>query len=551
MEAYMPSIGGPFDTGLDKNPANHVPLTPLTFIAHAAAVYPERTAVVHGPTRRSWSETWARCQRLASALTRAGVGPGDTVAFLAANTPELYEAHFGVPLAGAVLNAINTRFDPGTVSFILEHGEAKVLITDREFSRTVARVLPTLAHPPLVIDIDDPTFDGGELLGSMDYEAFLATGDPAQVFSPPAEEWQAITLNYTSGTTGRPKGIVYHHRGAYLNALSNLLLWNMGPGAVYLWTLPMFHCNGWCFPWTLAAVAGTSVCLRSVRVERLFELIKAEKVTHLCGAPVVLQTLIAAPEALRRGIEHPVQVLTGASAPPPAVLEGIERLGFEVTHGYGLTESFGAATYCAWQPQWAELSLEQRALRKSRQGVPAPALEALMVADPVTLAPVPRDGAAIGEIFLRGNTLMMGYLKNPAATAESFAGGWYHTGDLAVWHPDGYIEIKDRSKDIIISGGENISSLEVESLLARHPAVLEAAVVAGPDPKWGESPCAFITLRPGATVDERDIVAFCRQHLAHYKVPKSVVFGELPRTATGKIHKQELRERAKSLSLLI
>ncbi len=547
----MPSTGGPFDTGLDKNPANHLPLTPLTFIAHAAAVYPDRTAVVHGVIRRSWSETWARCRRLASALARAGVGPGDTVALMAANTPELYEAHFAVPLAGAVLNAINTRFDPATVAFILEHGEAKVLITDREFSRTVARVLPKLARPPLVIDIDDRTVDGGELLGTMDYEAFLATGDPAHAFAPPADEWQAIALNYTSGTTGRPKGIVYHHRGAYLNALSNLLLWNMGPHAVYLWTLPMFHCNGWCFPWTLAAIAGTSVCLRSVRVERLFGLIKAEKVTHLCGAPVVLQSLSSAPEPLRQGIEHRVQILTGASAPSPALIEGVERLGFEITHGYGLTETFGGATYCAWQSQWDDLSLEQRARLKARQGVPAPALEALMVANPATLAPVPQDGATIGEVLLRGNTLMMGYFKSPAATAECFAGGWFHTGDLAVWHPDGYIEIKDRSKDIIISGGENISSLEVESVLARHPAVLEAAVVARPDPKWGESPCAFITLRPEADVDEREIVAFCRQHLAHYKVPKSIVFGELPRTGTGKVQKHELRERARALGLLI
>ena len=536
---------------LGKNAANHVPLSPLSFLARAAAIFPGRTAVVHGGLRRSWAETYARCRRLASALARAGVAPGQTVAVMGTNTPETFEAHFGVPMAGAVLNAINTRLDAQTTAYILAHGEARVLLTDRELSRTVAPALAALDRPPLVIDIDDPAAEGGELLGAMDYEAFLATGDPDAGWSLPADEWQAISLSYTSGTTGKPKGIVYHHRGAYLNALSNLLLWNMGDHPVYLWTLPMFHCNGWCFPWSLAAAAATSVCLRAVRAEPMFELIKQEKVTHLSGAPVVLSSIASAPEALRAGIHHRVALLTGASAPAPAMIEKLERLGFEVTHGYGLTESFGAATYCAWQEAWDALPVEERARRKARQGVPTLATEALMVADPASLTPVPRDGATVGEVFLRGNNVMKGYLKSPELTAEVFAGGWLHTGDLAVWHPDGYIEIRDRSKDIIISGGENISSAEVEAVLQRHPAVLEAAVVARPDPKWGESPCAFVALRPGAVIDEREIVAFCRQHLAHYKVPKSVVFGPLPRTATGKIRKSELRERASALALLI
>jgi fatty-acyl-CoA synthase len=536
---------------LGKNAANHVPLSPLSFLARAAGIFPGRTAVVHGGLRRSWAETYARCRRLASALARAGVAPGQTVAVMGTNTPETFEAHFGVPMAGAVLNAINTRLDAETVAYILAHGEARVLLTDRELSRTVARALAALPQPPLVIDIDDPAAEGGELLGVMDYEGFLATGDPGAQWSLPADEWQAISLSYTSGTTGKPKGIVYHHRGAYLNALSNLLLWNMGAHPVHLWTLPMFHCNGWCFPWSLAAAAGTSVCLRAVRAEPLFELIEKEKVTHLSGAPVVLSSIASAPEALRAGIHHRVALLTGASAPPPALLEKIERLGFDVTHGYGLTESFGAATYCAWQADWDGLPLEERARLKARQGVPTLATEALMVADPASLTPVPRDGATVGEVFLRGNNVMKGYLKNPELTAEAFAGGWLHTGDLAVWHPDGYIEIRDRSKDIIISGGENISSVEVEEVLQLHPAVLEAAVVARPDPKWGESPCAFVDLRPGVVIDEREIVSFCRQHLAHYKVPKGVVFGPLPKTATGKVRKSELRERAAALDLLI
>ncbi len=543
--------GGPYEAGLDKNAANYVPLTPLTFIERAASVFPDRAAIVHGAIRRSWSETYARCLRLASALTKVGVGAGDTVAIMGANTPETFEAHFGVPMAGAVLNAINTRLDATTVAFILAHAEAKVVLTDREFSRTIAPALASLGKAPLVIDIVDDGAEGGELLGAMDYEAFLATGDPHFAWRGPADEWQAIALNYTSGTTGQPKGVVYHHRGAYLNAVSNAVVWDMRTNPVYLWTLPMFHCNGWCFLWTMALVAGTSVCLRAVRVEPIFELIKAEKVTHLCGAPIVLGTMGNASAELTAGVAPGVKILTGGAAPTPSIIERMERLGFEVTHGYGLTESYGAAAVCTWRADSRDMAPVERARLKARQGVRVPMLDEMMVADPTTLRPVPKDGQTLGEVFLRGNTVMKGYFKNPAGTAECFAGGWFHTGDLAIWHSDGYIEIKDRSKDVIISGGENISSLEVESVLCRHPGVLEAAVVARPDPQWGESPCAFIAVGEEVKIDERDIISFCRQHLAHYKVPKSIVFGPLPKTSTGKIQKDVLRERAKTLALLI
>jgi len=543
----MAGKANPFESGLDRNAANYVPLSPLSFLPRTATVYPDRTAVIHGDLRRSWRETYARCRRLASALTRRGIGLGDTVAVMAANTPELMEAHFGVPMAGAVLNALNTRLDAATVAFILEHGEAKMLLADREFSAIVYDALAQMESPPPVIDIDDPLGAGGEMLGEMDYEAFLQTGDPEFDWTPPADEWQAIALNYTSGTTGNPKGVVYHHRGAYLNAVGNTMTWAMPHHPTYLWTLPMFHCNGWCFPWTITALAGTHVCLRRVEAKAIYDAIADHRVSHLCGAPIVMGLLLNAPEDQRRDFDHPVRMMTAASAPPAAVLEGMAGLGFDVTHVYGLTEVYGPATVCAWNEDWDTLPPAEQATHKSRQGVTYPVQEGLMVADADTLAPVPPDGETIGEVFMRGNITMKGYLKNPVATEAAFAGGWFHTGDLGVMHPNGYIELKDRSKDIIISGGENISTIEVEGALYRHPAVLEAAVVAKPDDKWGETPCAFVTLKPGTQATEADIIAFCRDTLAHFKCPKSVVFGELPKTSTGKIQKYVLRERVKGL----
>jgi fatty-acyl-CoA synthase len=537
----------PYGSGLDRVEANYVPLSPITFLDRAALVWPDRTAVVHGAVRRSWGETALRCRRLASALRRRGVGRGQTVAFLAANTPELFEAHFGVPMMGGVLNAINTRLDPETIAFILGHGEAQLLVVDREFSATAKRALALLGRAIPVIDIDDPTYPGGARLGETDYEAFLASGDPEEAFPGPADEWEPIALNYTSGTTGNPKGVVYHHRGAYLNAVSNALSWEMGGAPVYLWTLPMFHCNGWCFPWTLAAVAGTSVCLRAVRVEPILELIRTEGVTHFCGAPIVLNLINNSDPALREGIAHKVKAMVAGAAPPATVIAGMERMGWEVTHVYGLTECYGPSMVNVWHDRWDPLPLEERAAIKARQGVRGPVLEAAMVADPVTLEPMPRDGRTIGEIFMKGNNLFSGYLKNPTATAEAFEGGWFHTGDLAVWHEDGYVEIKDRSKDIIISGGENISSIEVEDVLYRHPAVLEAAVVARPDERWGETPCAFLALKDGAEVTEAEIIAFCKDQLAGFKVPRTVIFGPLPRTQTGKVQKFVLRAAAREL----
>jgi fatty-acyl-CoA synthase len=536
----------PYRLGLDANPANFVALTPLTFLERSASVYPDRLATVHGAVRRTWAETHTRCRRMASALAARGIRPGDTVAVVSPNLPEMFELHFAVPMAGAVLNTINCRLDAETISFILQHGEAKLLFVDREFSEVVTQALAMMSDPPAVVDIDDHLFQGGELIGTLTYDHMLAQGDPDFDGSDPADEWDAISLNYTSGTTGNPKGVVYHHRGAYLNAVSNALVWDMGRHPVYLWTLPMFHCNGWCFPWTIAAMTGTSVSLRHVRADAIFDAIRDHRVSHFCGAPIVLNTLVNAPDDLKTGISHQVCVMTAGAAPPAAVIEGMERMGFDVTHVYGLTETYGPAMGCAWHAEWDAQPIEARAVLKARQGVRYPMLEAVMVADPETLEAVPRDGATIGEIFMRGNIVMKGYLKNPGATDESFAGGWFHTGDLAVWHPDGYVEIKDRSKDIIISGGENISSIEVEDTLYRHPDVLEAAVVARPDEKWGETPCAFVTLKEGSTATEGDIIDFCRDHMARFKAPKTVIFGPLPKTSTGKIQKFLLRDQARN-----
>jgi fatty-acyl-CoA synthase len=544
----MTAMRSPYDLDLDRNAANNVPLSPLGFIARSAAVFPDRLALVHGKRRYSWAETYRRSRRLASALRQRGIGKNDTVAIMATNTPEAFEAHFGVPMAGAVLNALNIRLDAPMIAFILDHGETKLLITDREFAPVIEKALAALAKKPMVIDIDDPLAPPGKLLGEMDYESFIATGDPDFAWENPADEWDAISLNYTSGTTGNPKGVVYHHRGAYLNALGNALVWGMQQHPVYLWTLPMFHCNGWCFPWTVTALAGTHVCLRRVEAGAIYAAIAAEGVTHLCGAPIVMNMLLNAPEEQRRSIAgRGLRMMTAGAAPPASVIDGMERLGFHIIHVYGLTETYGPATVCAWHDEWNALPAEEKSARKARQGVRYHVLEGLTVADANTLAPTPRDGETIGEVFMRGNIVMKGYLKNPKASREAFAGGWFHTGDLGVMHPDGYIEIKDRSKDIIISGGENISTIEVESVLYRHPAVLEAAVVARPDTTWGETPCAFVTLKPGAAATPDDIILFCRQNLARFKVPKTVVFGPLPKTSTGKVQKFALREQAKGL----
>jgi len=536
----------PYEQDLDRNAANFTALSPLSFLARTAAVYPDRLAIVHGALRQTWQQTYTRCRQLASALTQRGIGLGDTVAVMLPNTPPMIEAHFGVPMTGAVLNSLNTRLDAESIAFMLMHGGAKILITDREFSNSISRALSLMQNPPQVIDVDDPLAPPGALLGEMEYEQFVATGDPQFAWQGPSDEWQAIGLNYTSGTTGNPKGVVVHHRGAYLNAVGNILTWGMPQHAVYLWTLPMFHCNGWCFPWTMAANAGVNVCLRKVDPALIFDAIRDHHVTHYCGAPIVHQTLINAPIELRAGITHTVHCLVAGAAPPAAILEGMARMGFAITHVYGLTEVYGPAAVCAKHAAWEELSLPEQAQRNSRQGVPYVVQEAMTVRDPQTMQPVPADGETMGEIMFRGNITMKGYLKNAQATAEAFAGGWFHTGDLAVMHPDGYVKIKDRSKDIIISGGENISSIEVEDVLYRHPAVMAAAVVAQPDPKWGETPCAFIELKAQSEVTETQIIEFCREHLARFKVPKRVVFGVLPKTSTGKIQKFQLREQARS-----
>ncbi|PPC79375.1 acyl-CoA synthetase [Pokkaliibacter plantistimulans] len=538
-----------YDQHLEQHTTNHVPLSPLGFIERTASVYPHRPAMIHGSQHFTWQQTYQRCRRLASALQGRGIGKGDTVAVMLPNIPAMLEVHFGVPMVGAVLNTLNIRLDAESLAFMLEHGEAKVLIVDREFTPVIAQALAMLDLPPLVIDVNDPELGSAEAISPLDYEAFLAEGDPEFVWRLPDNEWDAISLNYTSGTTGNPKGVVYHHRGAYLNALGNTTVWSMGQHPVYLWTLPMFHCNGWCYPWTVTACAGTHVFLRKVDPQRILTLIREQQVTHMCGAPIVLNALINMPESAKAAIDHPVQAMTAGAAPPAKVIGSIEEMGIHVTHVYGLTEVYGPVTVCAWHGEWDELPLEQRARIKSRQGVRYLTLDGLRVANPATLQDVPRDGETLGEIFMRGNTIMKGYLKNPAATAEAFAGGWFHTGDLAVWHADGYVEIKDRLKDIIISGGENISTIELEDTLYKHPAVLEAAVVARPDEKWGETPCAFITLKADhQDVSEKDIIAFCREHLAHFKVPRSVVFVPLPKTSTGKIQKYVLRDWAKDPS---
>ena len=532
---------------LQSGPANYAPLTPLSFLTRAAAIYPDKPAVIHGDRVITYGELLARCRRLASALRVRGIGKGDTVSVMAPNVPAMLEAHYGVAMAGAVLNALNYRLDAKTIAFIFGHAETKLLLTDREFSPIIEEALALAARKPIVIDIDDPLFSGGEKLGTMDYESFLATGDPDADVSLPDDEWQAYSLNYTSGTTGNPKGVVYHHRGAFLNAVGDVLYFGLSPQTVYLWTLPMFHCNGWCYTWAVTAACGTHVCLRRIDPAMIFALIEQHRVTHLCGAPIVLNLLAYAPVGAKSRLDHPVKVMTGGAAPPSTIIANVERLGFSVTHGYGLTESYGPATICFEQDDWVELPLAERTVRMARQGMEVATLAGARVVDR-DLRDVPADGTVIGEIVLRANTVMKGYLKNPQATAEAFANGWFHTGDLAVRHSDGYIEVKDRAKDIIISGGENISSLEVEEALYKHPAVMEAAVVARPDEKWGETPCAFIALKPGADATEGDVVAFCRANLAHFKVPRTVVFGPLPKTSTGKIQKYLLRKQAKSLT---
>ncbi len=539
-------MSNPYTTGLDKTAANYVPLTPLSFLDRTVSVYPKYTSLVHGELRFTWEETYERCRRLASALQKQGIKEGDTVSVMAPNIPAIYEAHFAVPMLGATLNTLNTRLDPEAIAFMLQHSEAKILITDTEFSPIVEKALSLLPEKPLVIDIDDSQSDVyGKPLGKYEYEDFIKEGDPEFEWKMPEDEWKAISLNYTSGTTGNPKGVVYHHRGAYLNSMSNIVDWEMPKHPVYLWTLPMFHCNGWCFPWTIAAAAGTSVCLRKVDPALIYDLIAQEKVSHFCGAPIVHNMLINAPESVRSKKQHLVKGFIAGAAPPAAILEGMEKNGFKITHVYGLTETYGPSVVCEWHAEWDAFDSEERARLNARQGVRNHVLEGLMVADPLTLEPVTPDGETMGEIFMRGNNVMMGYLKNPKATEASFQGGWFHSGDLAVVHSDGYIEIKDRSKDIIISGGENISTIEVEDVLYRHPAVLEAAVVAKPDQKWGETPCAFVTLKEGKEATADELIEFCREHMARFKTPRYVIFGPLPKTSTGKIQKFVLREQAK------
>ena len=548
-----PSAISIFDQDLPPNPANHAPMSPLAFIERTAEVYPQRLAIVHGDVRQDWATTYRRCRQLASALVQAGIGKNDTVAVMLPNTPPMVEAHFGVPMAGAVLNALNTRLDPETIAFMLDHGEAKAVIVDPEFSGVMKKALALRqsAKPLWVVDVEDALYTGpSEKLGSIGYEALVASGDAAFAWSLPANEWDAIALNYTSGTTGNPKGVVYHHRGAATNAISNILEWDMPKHAVYLWTLPMFHCNGWCFPWTVAARAGVNVCLRRVDAQAILDAIRQQGVTHYCGAPIVHGLLVNAPAAMKLGLPSGVKAMVAGAAPPASMIEGMEEMGFDLTHVYGLTEVYGPATVCAKHDDWNALDIGERARLNARQGVRYHLERDVRVLNPDTLLPVPQDGETMGEIMFRGNIAMKGYLKNPKATQEAFAGGWFHSGDLAVQYPDGYIKIKDRSKDIIISGGENISSIEVEDVLYRHPDVLAAAVVAKADARWGETPCAFVELKAGAQTTPEQIVAHCKQHLASFKVPRAVVFGELPKTSTGKIQKFELRKQAGSAAAI-
>jgi fatty-acyl-CoA synthase len=544
----MTMAATPYDTDLDKNPANFQPLTPLTLLERAAATFPDQTAIVHGDLRRSYIEFYRRARKLGSALAKAGVKRGDTVSVMLANTPAMLEAHYGVPMTGGVLNTLNTRLDAAVLAFTLDHAQTKVLIVDREFSAVMKEALAHAKAKPLVIDYDDPEYTGpGERLGKVEYEDFIADGDPEFAWQMPGDEWDAISLNYTSGTTGDPKGVVYHHRGAYLLAIGNVVTCGMTKHPVYLWTLPMFHCNGWCFPWSISVGAGTHVCLRQVRAKAMFDAIATHKVTHLCGAPIVMATLLNAPDEEKQPLPHEVQFFTAAAPPPEAVLAGMKGAGFNVTHLYGLTETYGPAVVNDWHAAWDALDSAAQAAKKARQGVRYVGLEALDVMDPDTMVPVPRDGETIGEVMFRGNVVMKGYLKNKTASDKAFAGGWFHSGDLGVMHPDGYIQIKDRSKDIIISGGENISSIEVEDALFKHPSVQAAAVVAKADEKWGETPCAFVELKPGKQATQDELIAWCREKLARYKVPRHIVFSELPKTSTGKIQKFKLREMAKDV----
>jgi fatty-acyl-CoA synthase len=538
----------PYDTDLDRNPANYQPLTPLGFLERAAAVFPGHTAIIHGPLRRSYAEFYARARRLGSALAKRGIKRGDTVSVFLANTPAMLECHYGVPMCKAVLNTLNTRLDAAIIAFSLDHADAKVVITDREFSKVMKEALALCKVKPLVIDYDDPEYSGaGDRLGTIEYEDFIAQGDPDYAWAMPDDEWDAITLNYTSGTTGDPKGVVYHHRGAHLLAVGNVVTCSMGKHPVYLWTLPMFHCNGWCFPWSISVAAGTHVCLRAVRASAMYDAIASHKVTHLCGAPIVMATLLNAPAQEKKPLPHVVEFFTAAAPPPEAVLAAMKEAGFNVTHLYGLTECYGPAVVNDWHTEWDALTPDAQAVKKARQGVRYGALEALDVLDPKAMTPVKRDGEALGEVMMRGNVVMKGYLKNKASTDKAFAGGWFHTGDLGVMHPDGYIQLKDRSKDIIISGGENISSIEVEDALYKHPAVMAVAVVAKPDDKWGETPCAFVELKPGSQASNDELMQWCRKHLASYKCPRYVVFADIPKTSTGKIQKFKLREMAKAV----
>ena len=544
-----------YEQGLDRNPANYTPITPLLFLERTAEIYPNKTAVIHGKLRQTWAQTYERCRRLASALQKHGVGLGDTVAVMLPNTPPMVEAHFGIPMAGAVLNALNTRLDAETVAFMLNHGEAKVVIVDPEFSGVMKKALEIANKESgrdfLVVDVEEKEFDvPGERLGKLTYEKLLSEGDPSFAWQVPADEWQAICLNYTSGTTGNPKGVVYHHRGAAINAVSNVLDWDINKHPIYLWTLPMFHCNGWCFPWTIAARAGVNVCLRRVDAQHIFAAIKEHGVTHYCAAPIVHNLLVNAPDELKVGVPKGVKGLIAGAAPPASIIEGMEKLGFDLTHVYGLTETYGPAAVCVKQDGWNDLDIGERARLNARQGVRYHMQQAIAVLDPETMQAVPADGETMGEIMFKGNIAMKGYLKNEKATQEAFEGGWFHSGDLAVMNPDGYVKMKDRSKDIIISGGENISSVEVEDVLYRHPAINAAAVVAKPDPKWGETPCAFLEIKPGSEVTAEEIIAHCKQHLAGFKVPRAIVFCELPKTSTGKIQKFELRKQAGSATAI-